>query len=579
MKFAIGNHPDALAVSGNGRQMSYGELDRRSNALAHKLRALGVGRDQPVGLLMRRTPSIVVGALGILKAGGAYLPLDPAFPAERLAFMAQDASARVVITEDACSCRISCGPWALVALDDSEADHAPESDTAEHDLAYVIYTSGSTGQPKGVLIEHRSLDNLIAWHNETFGVSTSDRASHVSSFGFDAAVWELWPYLAAGASVHFVDDESRTEPEALRDWVCAHRITIAFAPTVMAEHMISLDWPSDASLRTLLTGADTLHRYPAGSLPFRLVNNYGPTECTVVATSGTMSAAASSEQLPPIGRGIRNTQIHILDQNLIPVAPGETGELCIGGAGVARGYLNRPDLTAQKFVRDPFSSEPGARMYRSGDLARQLPDGQIVFLGRADNQIKIRGFRIEPEEIAAALSRHPAVASALVTAGNGHGSSESRLTAYVVARGGARPENGALQDSLRAHLPEYMIPSDIVWLGSFPLTPNGKIDRAALPEPVSEGVTLPANGGDDSLQERLAAIVAALLRSQSVGPDDNFFLLGGHSMLGAQMIARIRDAFGVELSLRTLFESPTVATLVAAIDAKRACAAAAGGSR
>src|SRR5581483_8645027 len=247
-----------------------------------------------------------------------------------------------------------------IAESDVAEPHAPLTDRS---LVYVIYTSGSTGAPKGVLIEHGSVANLVDWHNQAFDVTAADRASHFSTIGFDAAVWELWPYLAAGASVHFVDDAARTEPEALRDWLCANRISIAFVPTAIAEHIVQASWPANASLRTLLTGADTLHRHPTGGLPFRLINNYGPTECTVVATSGVVASGEHSDGLPPIGRAIRNTTVRVLDEALRPVMPGQAGELFIGGAGVARGYLNRADLTAEKFIRDPLSADADARLY------------------------------------------------------------------------------------------------------------------------------------------------------------------------------------------------------------------------
>lgn len=541
--------PDALALIGETERITYGELETRANHLANRLVALGVGLDEPVGLLMPRSPALAVAALGILKAGGAYLALDPSFPHERLAFMARDASLRFVVTDAG----RELPPAKVVIPDGASSDRGPEARVTRQNLAYIIYTSGSTGKPKGVLIEHGSLANLVAWHNQAFGVTAADRASHISSFGFDASVWELWPYLACGASVHFVDDRARMEPEALRDWLCANRITIGFVPTAMAEHMIASPWPGETSLRYMLTGADTLHRYPAGGLPFTLVNNYGPTECTVVATSGIMPRQGTKEQLPPIGKAIRNTTVHILNERREAVPPGEVGELYIGGAGVARGYLNQPDLTAQRFI-----GENGTRVYRTGDLVRQLPNGDIAFVGRADNQIKIRGFRIEPEEIAAALARHPSVTSAVVTARtDAHG--DKRLVAYVVGSGS---DTGALKDALRAQLPDYMVPSDFVWLDSFPLTSNGKVDQAALPAPEIR------SSGDNGTQSRVTSIVCALLGIAEVRPEDNFFLLGGHSLLGAQMITRLRETFGVQLSLRNLFEAPTIASLAEVLESK-----------
>src|SRR5207248_877016 len=283
-------------------------------------------------------------------------------------------------------------------------------------LAYVIYTSGSTGQPKGVEITHASLLNLIAWHRTEFAVTPTDRASHLASVGFDAAVWEVWPYLTAGASLHLPDANTRVSPEQLRDWLVKEQITISFLPTALAEHVMALEWPTQTALRFLLTGADTLHRYPTSSLPFELVNNYGPTECTVVATSGRVRPEIDAKGLPTIGRPIANTSIYILDENLREVSPGAEGELCIGGVGVARGYLNRDELTSEKFIADRFSLERGAKLYRTGDLARYLDNGEIAYLGRVDEQIKILAYRIEPAEVERVLNRHSAIKSSVVVA-------------------------------------------------------------------------------------------------------------------------------------------------------------------
>ena len=514
----------------------------------------------PVGLFLHRSPPAVVGALGILKAGGAWVPLDPAYPAARIDFLLRDSGVRVVVTNTAASAALPCGPWRMLELGEIRGGCAepPPGRPVPGNLAYVVYTSGSTGQPKGVMVTHGNLANLIAWHTETFGIGEDDRASQVSSFGFDAAVWEIWPYLAAGASVHFADDSSRREPEALRDWLVRQRITVSFVPTALAEHMIALPWPAEPALRYMLTGADTLHRHAPDGLPFTLVNNYGPTECTVVATSGIVPGAGTAGVLPAIGRPIRNTFIRIVDGKLNPVQDGETGELLIGGAGVTRGYHNRPELTATRFIQ-----AAGQRMYRTGDLARLLPDGQIAFAGRVDDQIKIRGFRIEPGEIAAALQAHPGVCGSVVTARE-DAAGERRLVAYLTGLA-ERCNERSLRDDLGRRLPAWMIPDDFVWLDRFPLTPNGKIDRGALPEPPRRG---PA--GADSVEDRVLEIVRSLLKIDHVARDDNFFLLGAHSLMGAQLITRIQDAFGIRLTLRNLFQAPTVAGLAAGIEAKRA---------
>jgi len=442
------------------------------------------------------------------------------------------------------------------------------------DLAYVIYTSGSTGQPKGVEIPHGGLLNLVSWHQQAFSVTSADRASHLAGLSFDAAVWELWPYLAVGASIHLVDEFTRKSAELFRDWLAAHGITISFVPTPLAEDLLRVKWPPNTALRIMLTGGDTLHHYPPPSLPFVLVNNYGPAECTVVATSGAVPHERNDGTLPAIGRPIVNHQVYLLDEQLLPVPPGTVGEIYIAGAGLARGYRNRPDLTARKFISDPFSAKPGSRLYKTGDLARLLPDGQISFLCRVDEQIKVRGFRIEPNEIVCALNQHPVVHESLVLARD-DSTGVKRLVAYLVLKPDCAVTPKSLRGYLRRRLPEYMLPSAFVRLEAFPLTPNGKIDRAALPAPD------PANTLRDNLpaepptptQQRVIEILKALLGHDRIGLRDDFFLLGGHSLLGAQLIFRLRETFRVELALRTVFDAPTVVALAEEIErlaAKRA---------
>jgi amino acid adenylation domain-containing protein len=578
--------PQGLALTAGAERLSYGELDRRANRLAGHLRSLGVGPDVLVGLCLPRSLDLVVGALGILKAGGAYVPLDPAYPADRLAFMLEDAQAPVLISSAGPAQRLPAGRRELVELDTLQLAgwpaEPPPVEIAPGHLAYLIYTSGSTGIPKGVEITHGSLANLVRWHRQAFSVTAADRASHVAGLGFDATVWELWPYLASGASVHLADEVTRDSAELLQDWLLAQQITIGFVPTPLAERLLNrgLQWPPDTALRILLTGGDTLHHYPPAGLPFLLVNNYGPTECTVVATSAPVLPDRRPDVRPPIGSAIANTQVYLLDERLQPVPPGTPGEIYIGGAGVARGYLGRPDLTAERFVPDPFGAGPESRLYRTGDLARLLPDGQIAFLGRADDQIKLRGYRIEPNEIAGALNRHQAVRESLVVAREDD-PGDRRLVAYVVLAPSTAPTHTGLRDFLRATLPEYMIPAAFVRMDAFLLTPHGKIDRAALPAPTPAN-TLQDDASDapfTATEERVAEILGALLNLEEIGLDDNFFLLGGHSLLGAQLIARLRDVFGVELGLRSLFEAPTVAALAGEIERRGAHNDAAGARR
>jgi amino acid adenylation domain-containing protein len=565
--------PGAVAGVAGDQVLSYRELNRRANQLAYYLRTLGVGPNVLVGCCVERSLDMLVGLLGILKAGGAYVPLDPTYPPERLAFMLADAKAPVLVTQQHLISRLPAQGTQVICLDADSAMLAQQSETdpvsaaTAEDLAYVIYTSGSTGQPKGVQITHSGLLNLVFWHQRAFAVTRSDRATQIASPAFDATGWELWPYLTIGASVYLIDEDTRITPTSLRDWLVSHGITITFLPTPLAESVLDLEWPSTTSLRFLLTGADTLHHYPSPGLPFALINNYGPTEATVVATFGRVLPTAHPDGLPSIGRPIANTQIYLLDEHLRQVPLGEPGELYIGGAGLAKGYLNRPELTAEKFIAHPFSDEPGVRLYKTGDLARYLPDGQLAFLGRTDHQVKIHGFRVELGEIEAALDKHPAVYQAVVTAGDTN-SGERHLVAYIVPHPEARITTDTLRATLAKHLPDYTIPALFVQLEELPLTPNGKVDRAALPVPDATNVMRDRviAAPRTPLEERLAGILATLLGVEQVGIDDNFFMLGGHSLLGTQVIAQVEDVFGINLLLRTLFEAPTVRQLSVEIE-------------
>jgi len=559
--------PDALALKFDTFTLTYSELEGWANQLAHKLQSLGVGPEALVGICLPRSPAMVVAALAAMKAGGAYVPMDSDYPVRRLEFMLRDTQLRVLITDARIAPTLPAGDWQVLIMDEGQADLSPPQQIAPpvavrlDNLAYVIYTSGSSGQPKAAQITHGGLLNLIYWHRRAFSVTPLDRASQVASFGFDAAVWEIWPYLTAGASVIFPDDTTRGTARNLRDWLLAQEITISFVPTPLAESLMALDWPAHTPLRTLLTGADTLHRYPERSLPFSLINNYGPTECTVVATSGEVSPNSRPDRQPTIGRPIDNVQIFILSDDLEQVPLGTVGELCIGGAGLARGYLNHPEQEAQAFVRNPYHRLPNDRLYRTGDLARYLPDGQIAFVGRRDEQIKIRGYRIEPNEIVRVLDQYPQVqASAVVAQADDFG--DKRLVAYLVSSD-RQLTRGALQEHLRTQLPNYMVPGIFVRLDSLPLKSSGKVDHAALPAPdslntiVDEVYLAPRT----PVEKQMVSILAELLGLEKVGVNDNFFFLGGHSLLGTQLIARVRNIFGIELPLRMVFDSPTAAEL------------------
>ncbi|NCQ83109.1 MAG: amino acid adenylation domain-containing protein [Microcystis aeruginosa W13-18] len=569
--------PDTVAVIFEEQELTYNELNCRANQLAHYLQSLGVKPDTLVGICIERSLEMIVGLLGILKAGGAYVPLDPDYPLERISLMLEDAGLKVLLTqqklidklsESQANINIVCVDADLPVISKEEQKNLITT-IKYSNLAYVIYTSGSTGIPKGVLVTHQGLLNLVFWHQNTFEITNLDKATQLAGTGFDAAVWELWPYLTAGASIYLVKPEILISLVELQKWLAAKKITISFLPTPIAEQLLSLEWTEiNVSLRTILTGGDKLNQYPSNFIPFQVVNNYGPTENTVVTTSGVVISGEKNNSLSPaIGRPIFNTQIYILDSNLQPVPVGIPGEIHISGAGLARGYLNRPELTQEKFIPNPFSNSPDSRLYKTGDLARYLPDGNLEYLGRIDNQVKIRGFRIELGEIETILSQHSAVKTAIVIAREDE-TEQKRLVAYIVPQAegiSAQQEQNfiavtELRQFLKAKLPEYMIPSAFVILESLPLTPNGKIDRRALPAPEfqsEEQYVAPRN----PIEEILSSIWVKVLKVAQVGINDNFFELGGHSLLATQLISRIREAFQVEMPLRELFVAPTIAEL------------------
>ena len=438
----VAAHPVALRQG--SASMSYGELRERVERLSAYLAHAGVGPGSSVAVGLCRSFDWIIACLATMRAGAAYVPMDLAWPEERLHHVLRDSGASVLMASAAVLEWLyprheGTGPVCLDPRRDATliaaAPAFEPAALAPDELAYVIYTSGSTGVPKGVEITHRNLDHLIAWHLHAFAVTPDDRASHLAGLGFDAAAWEVWPYLAAGASVSIVEDSVRASADLLQQWLVAERITVSFVPTVLAGPLTAMPWPAETALRTLLTGGDALHRGPAQGLPFALVNNYGPTECTVVATSGVVQPGDSAP--PSIGFAIAGAAVYLLDPEGAPCLPGHVGELYIGGTGVGRGYRNLPALTAMSFLPDPFAGVTGARMYRTGDLGVVLKDGQIAFRGRADGQEKIRGYRVELDEITAVLHRHPGVAfAAIVTAPDAMG--EKQLIAHVLPAGGAQ---------------------------------------------------------------------------------------------------------------------------------------------
>ncbi|PEH87142.1 non-ribosomal peptide synthetase [Burkholderia gladioli] len=559
--------PDAVALVFEDRAISYAQLNAQANRLAHELIALGVRPDARVALCVERSPALVIGLLAILKAGGAYLPLDPAYPPERLAYILADADPAIVLADAAG--RAALGHAALDGrrlLDPDTLPERPASNpvvpglTSRH-LAYVIYTSGSTGKPKGVMVEHRGTLNLAQLQRQNFAILPSSRILQFASCAFDASVWEVVMALGCGATLYLPFTALLKDRAALLRYLEQHRITHATLPPALLQGDSAVLDPELALTLILAGEAPGPGLFQALAGHHVVFNAYGPTESTVCATLWRCPPGFTGETIP-IGKPIANTRIYLLDAHGQPVPLGAVGELHIGGDGLARGYLNRPELTAERFLDDPFDPRPGARMYRSGDLARYLPDGNIVFLGRNDHQVKIRGFRIELGEIEARLAAHPAVREAVVLAlGEG---TDKRLVAYVVAEHDEQLI-GAIRDHLAAQLPDYMVPTAFVRLDALPLTPNGKLDRRALPAPDQSALFRQAyEAPQGEIESALAEIWATLLDIERVGRHDSFFALGGHSLLAVQLISRIA-ALGVELPLASLFASPTLAGLSSVI--------------
>jgi amino acid adenylation domain-containing protein len=562
--------PDALAIVSDARRLTFAELVSDASALAASFTKIIATHRAPIAVATDDSVQMIVAALGAWKTGCAYLPIDPLGPPERLRHMLSESNVSLVAADPSLVEHMPAGPWTVVAIDpgthpDAQTSAAETSHPvhAASDLAYVIYTSGSTGQPKGVAVTHGNLKNLIHWYKEAFEVTEADRGAQFSALTFDAAVLETWPILAAGATLQILPRSIAFEPAQLRNALVSDGITLCFAATPIAEQLLAIEWPNDTKLRYMLTGADVLHIFAPAALPFRLVNNYGPTECTVLVTSGTVPSE-SPRRVPTVGTPIPGAEVYVLDANLSPVSDGDSGEICVAGAPVSAGYIGRPDLTADRFVDNPFGAR-GSKLYRTGDLGRRLLGGELEFQGRLDEQIKVRGYRIEPNEIAGALRTHAAVSAAAVTAiGSGM---NTHLAAYVVLR--SRVSGAELRAHVASRLPSYMIPQYLIRLDSMPLTEHGKVDKLALPpledSDLLEGVDQRAEP-ETEIEVEMTSILSTLLEGHPVGLHDNFFRLGGHSLLAAQVIARVRNAFGVDLPLRTVFESPTVAELSGQIE-------------
>ena len=545
--------PRSTAIEDGDERVDYATLVGRALATAIELRELGVTEGTLVAVCLQRSADQIIAMLAAWCAGAAYLPLDPSWPEGRLSALVADADCASLVAAPDLGARIAGGvPLARVSADAAEFGEAVVPVRPEV-LAYVIYTSGSTGKPKAVEVEHRNLAALIAWHRDAFALNAGTRTSHLAGLGFDAAAWEVWPTLAAGATLCLADAATRLEVAALRDWLVERRVEIAFAPTALAEPMVAMPWPATAALRVLLTGAERLKVRPPAGIPFALVNNYGPTESTVVATSGTVDPVGTG--LPSIGRPIAGTHIHLLGADGAAVGLGCEGEICIAGAQVARGYRADARLTAEKFVTHP---EFGT-LYCTGDLAAWLPDGELDFRGRADGQVKVRGHRVEPAEVAAALNQLDDISSSAVVVRDG------ALVAYVVPADDTAVFADELRLLLGETLPDYMVPTRFASVEALPLTANGKLDHAALPDPaafpLAEKRALTRRPPETPTEQRLLGILCDVLGHSEIGIDDDFFLLGGHSLLGTQLVIRARQAFGVELTLFHLFEARTVARL------------------
>jgi len=566
-------NPSAVALVEGRESLTYGELVARSRNLAAEIAERELGPDEGVAVLAKRSITSVVAALGIMRAGAAYLPLDPSHPEKRLAFQLQDARVKLVVADEGLS--LPNGSDAeLIALHQSKnksemrpLSKASPSPADAQALAYLIYTSGSTGVPKGVEISHGNLLNLVEWHLRQFSVTNHDRASHLAAVGFDAGVWEVWPYLCAGACLEIADEYVTRDPVTFFHWLIEKKITISFAPTILAEHLLDMNWPGDASLRYLLTGGDVLRKSPRRGFPFRVVNNYGPTECTVVATSGEVAGSIAGSGLPGIGKPISGVQVTLLDEHRQICAQGTPGEIWISGRGVARGYRNRPQETAERFQTIVQADGTHARAYRTGDIGRQKSDGGFEFLGRLDEQVKIRGFRVEPGEIEAILLEHPAIVACAVVAKTAN-EDDLKLACYAVKRQGAQLSELEVRVYLGERLPQHMVPSAIYFLEQLPFTKSGKVNRTALQ---SMNTALPLMVQVSTVvatetQAEVAAIVSALLQIPAVEHNDNFFLIGGHSLLGTQLIVRLRKRFGVEVSLRSLFDNPTVSEVAMEVE-------------
>jgi amino acid adenylation domain-containing protein len=564
--------PDKIAVVFEDQDLTYRELNNRANQLAHYLQRLGVKPDDLVGICVERSLDAIVGILGILKAGAAYLPLDPTLPPKRLAFMLQDAQPTVLLTQQHLK-NSEIHHQHTVYLDTDwqniagESEVNPKSEVNSTHLIYVMFTSGSSGYPKGVAVEHKQLVNYVHSIQEILNLPAGASFATVSTLAADLGNTVIFSSLCYGGCLHVMTQERVSDPQAFGDYVRRHSIDcLKIVPSHICALLTSARPEQILPRQCLILGGEAsswnlIAQIQQYAPECKIINHYGPTETTVGALTHTLKPGESERvsKTVPIGRPIANTHVYLLDSTLQPVPFGVPGELYIGGAGLTRGYLNHPELTNKTFIANPFQS--GQQLYKTGDLARYLPDGTIEFLGRVDDQVKIRGFRIELREISLVLAKHPAVRESVVLLRDDE-PGNLRLVAYVIPHFHQNPAANDLKDFLQAELPDYMVPTAFVLLEAFPLTPNGKLDRHALPTPETAGLNLKEYvAPQNAVEEVLASIWADLLKIERVGIRDNFFDLGGHSLLATQLISRVRQTFRAELSLRDLFEEPKIANL------------------
>lgn len=559
--------PEQIAIFTDIDKISYAELNSQANQLAHFLIREGITPDAMVVVCIERSVKMVVTHLAILKAGGAFVPLDPAYPAERLAFTMNDSGASFLIIDEHLKVQLLTGTDIRIVTDrdwkaiEDFPVYTPKVSLLPANRAYVIYTSGSTGKPKGVELSHGGLLNLVHWQIETYEISRRDCCLQMATPAYDAYVYELFPCLASGATVYLMDDFTRTSPSQLKDKLIEKGVTISILPTSLAESILNEPWPDVVPLRILGTAGEKLMRLPLNPLPFKFLNLYGPTENTVIASYWPV-ATELTQEFPPIGRPVTNVQLYILDNRLNPVPVGISGELFIGGEAIARGYLNRPGLTAEKFVPDPFAGKPGRRLYKTGDLVRYLPDGNIDFIGRIDNQVKLRGYRVELEEIEKVIREHAAIREAVVMLKDIY-SGDKAILAYVSLHPGDNPSAEMIRTFLKDKLPAFMIPSFIIILDDLPKSISGKVDRKALPNP-NELAFVNGNDYDPAvtpMEMTISNVWKKFMRVEKISVNKNFFDAGGHSLMMAQVHHYLREKLDTQISLIDLFQFPTIRSL------------------